>query len=89
MSYLIRVWMTATGDAAAQGHTDPAGNPKCKTGLKFVPQNRRRFFSAAGDSSELGPLSGGVNRNGDVEDRLGQVDDSLRKVMYLNCWGQG
>ncbi|KAJ1379568.1 hypothetical protein SESBI_46790 [Sesbania bispinosa] len=74
MSYLIRLWM-ATTVAATQNHPDPAHNR--------LNQNRRSFFSA-GDSSEPRPMG-----NSDVDDRLGQADDSLRKVMYFNCWGQG
>ncbi|TKY66902.1 protein of wound-induced [Spatholobus suberectus] len=68
MSYLLRVWMSATTVAAAEGHTH---------------KSRRRLFSA-GDWSELRPAG-----KSDVEDRPGQADDSLRKVMYFSCWGQG
>ncbi|XP_028761573.1 uncharacterized protein LOC114720126 [Neltuma alba] len=92
MSYLSRVWMAATV-GVAQGHTDPGH--KCKTGLKSIQQNRRKLFSA-GDSSDLRPLSGMMGsdvprpmENSDVDPRQRQADDSLRKVMYLNCWGQG
>ncbi|KAJ1410730.1 hypothetical protein SESBI_05475 [Sesbania bispinosa] len=93
MSYLNRVWMAATV-AVAQGHTD--SGRKCKTALGSIHHNRTRLFSAGG-LSDLRPLSGAVgsdiagsvNGNSDVEDRLRQADDSLRKVMYLNCWGQG
>ncbi|KAK7312769.1 hypothetical protein VNO77_36887 [Canavalia gladiata] len=49
---------------------------------KSLHHSRRRLFSA-GDSSELRPS---VIGKSDVE---GQADDSLRKVMYFNCWGQG
>ena len=79
--------------AVAQGHSDPGF--KWKSGLKSIQQNRRRFLSA-GESSELRPLCGmmgsdmgGVKGKRDVEDRRKLADDSLRKVMYLNCWGQG
>ncbi|KAK7272348.1 hypothetical protein RJT34_28876 [Clitoria ternatea] len=93
MSYLNRVWIAATV-AVAQGHTDPGH--KCKTALTSIHHNRSRLFSAGG-FSDLRPLSGVVGSdvagamtgNSGVEDRLRQTDDSLRKVMYLNCWGQG
>ncbi|XP_027341310.1 uncharacterized protein LOC113854499 [Abrus precatorius] len=93
MSYLNRVWMAATV-AVAQGHTDPGH--KCKTALSSIHQNRSRLLSG-GCLSDLRPLSGVVGSdvagaltgNSDVPDRIRQADDSLRKVMYLNCWGQG
>ncbi|KAI9075330.1 hypothetical protein K1719_042735 [Acacia pycnantha] len=79
--------------AVAQGHSD--SGHKCKTGLISIQQNRRRLFSA-GDPSDLRPLAGmmgsnvpGVMENCDVDSQRSQADDSLRKVMYLNCWGQG
>ncbi|KAI4322618.1 hypothetical protein L6164_022295 [Bauhinia variegata] len=92
MSYLNRVWMAATV-AVAQGQPDPGY--KCKSGLKSIQQNRRRLFSG-GDSSDLRPLTGmmgsdiaGVVGNCDDGDSRRQSDDSLRKVMYMNCWGMG
>ncbi|OIV96745.1 hypothetical protein TanjilG_11741 [Lupinus angustifolius] len=92
MSYMNRVWMAATV-AVAQSHADPGH--KCKTALKSINQNKARLFSAGG-LSDLRPLSGvmgsdvagAVAENG-VDRRSEQADDSLRKVMYLSCWGQG
>ncbi|BAT92247.1 uncharacterized protein LOC124846376 [Vigna umbellata] len=93
MSYLNRVWMAATV-AVAQGHTDPGY--KCKTALNSIHHNRSRLFSG-GALSDLRPLSGVVGSDGagavagssDVQKRVTQADESLRKVMYLSCWGQG
>ncbi|KAL2331745.1 hypothetical protein Fmac_019326 [Flemingia macrophylla] len=93
MSYLNRVWMAATV-AVAQGHTDPGH--KCKTALTSINHTRSRLFSA-GALSDFRPLSGvvgsdvtgAVTGNSDVDNRVRQADDSLRKVMYLSCWGQG
>lgn len=84
MSYLNRVWMAATV-AVAQGHTDPGH--KCKTALNSIHRNRTRLFSAG----SLRPLSVvmGSDLAGAVEDRRRQAEDSLQKVMYLSCWGQG
>ncbi|KAK7401984.1 hypothetical protein VNO78_13900 [Psophocarpus tetragonolobus] len=90
MSYLNRVWMAATV-AVAQGHTDPGH--KCKTALTSIHHNRSRLFSG-GSLSDLRPLSGVVGSevagaSTGSSDVVRQADDSLRKVMYLSCWGQG
>jgi len=90
MSYLNRVWMAATV-AVAQGHTEPIHN--CKSALATIHQNRTRLFSAGGALSALLPLSSVVvsdaTVSSKVEEKLRQTDDSLQKVMYMNCWGQG
>ncbi|KAG4961026.1 hypothetical protein JHK87_037659 [Glycine soja] len=93
MSYLNRVWMAATV-AVAQGHTDPGH--KCKTALNSIHHNRSRLFSG-GALPDLRPLSGVVGPDvagaaagsSDAKNRVSQADDSLRKVMYFSCWGQG
>ncbi|CAL5200439.1 unnamed protein product [Lathyrus oleraceus] len=89
MSYLNRVWM-ATTVAVAQGHTDPGH--KCKKALGSIHQNRTRLFSVGG-LSNLRPLASvlvsEVPVSSEAEKRQRQTDDSLQKVMYMNCWGQG
>ncbi|CAH1414523.1 unnamed protein product [Lactuca virosa] len=88
MSYLNRVWMTA-GVAVVNGHTDQGH--KLKSGIKSFQQGKKAFTSSA-DPADLRPLSGVVSSDvgGFVggEERMKQSDDSLRQVMYLNCWGQ-
>jgi len=77
--------------AVAQGHTEPIHN--CKSALATIHQNRTRLFSAGGALSALLPLSSVVvsdaTVSSKVEEKLRQTDDSLQKVMYMNCWGQG
>ncbi|KAM3748388.1 hypothetical protein ACB098_05G105100 [Castanea mollissima] len=92
MSYLNRVWMAASV-AVVQGHTDQG--QKWKTGLKSLQHGKRKFFYGTGsDASDLRQLSGMIgsdfpgvvgNRDGNLE----RSDESLRRIMYLNCWGQG
>ncbi|PNX82577.1 hypothetical protein L195_g038607 [Trifolium pratense] len=89
MSYLNRVWMAATV-AVAQSHADPGH--KCKTVHKSINQNRTRLFSV-GALLVLRPLSGAIASDitvsSEKEERLRRTNDSLQKVMYMNCWGQG
>ncbi|KAL0001842.1 hypothetical protein SO802_015623 [Lithocarpus litseifolius] len=92
MSYLNRVWMAASV-AVVQSHTDQGH--KWKTGLKSLQHGKRKFDSGTcSDASDLRPLSGmigsdfpGVVGNGEANHE--RPDESLRQVMYLNCWGQG
>ncbi|XVF01905.1 hypothetical protein REPUB_Repub04eG0129300 [Reevesia pubescens] len=79
MSYLNRVWMV-TSVAVVQGHGENQGQ-KWKSGVKFLQRGQRRLF--CGDSSDFRPIS---EMMGNSE---AQADESIRRVMYLNCWGQG
>ncbi|KAK2651000.1 hypothetical protein Ddye_018489 [Dipteronia dyeriana] len=87
MLYLNRVWMAASV-AVVQGHTDQGC--KLKTGLTYLHHGKKRLFSSK-DSSDLRPLSGMISSDisGVIGSRETPDDESLRRVMYLNCWGQG
>ncbi|GMJ09865.1 Wound-induced polypeptide 1 [Hibiscus trionum] len=87
MSYLNRVWM-ATSVAVVQGRGENQGQ-NWKSGVKFLQRGQRRLFD--GEPSDLRPISGaiGSDLSGMVGKREGQGDESIRRVMYLNCWGQG
>ncbi|KAJ4822463.1 hypothetical protein Tsubulata_022805 [Turnera subulata] len=96
MSYLNRVWMAASV-AVVQGHPADQGS-KWKSGLRSLQQHgggKRRLSSSPGaDGADFRPLSGAVGSEcgGGVmggDDVAMQKDESLRRVMYLNCWGQG
>ena len=92
MSYLNRIWMAASV-AVVQGHTDQGH--KWKTGLTSLQHGKRKFFSGTGsDASHLRPLSGVIGSDfpgvlGNQDGNHERPDESLRRVMYLNCWGQG
>ncbi|KAL9678579.1 hypothetical protein QQ045_016426 [Rhodiola kirilowii] len=89
MSYLNRVWMAASV-AVVNSYTDHSHH-KFSSGLRSLHRANKRY-SAGSDLRPLagmmeatgeGAFGGGVNENGQ------QAEDSLRKVMFLNCWNQG
>lgn len=87
MSYLNRVWMAASV-AVVNGHSDQGH--KLKTGLKSIYHHGKKRFSS--DPADLRPfsavarsdLAAGSGSHG--EDRRKQADETIRQVMYLNCW---
>ncbi|CAL1406748.1 unnamed protein product [Linum trigynum] len=94
MNHLNRVWMAATVAVVQAPHADQG--TKWKSGLQSLHHGKRRFFSGSGDAADLRPLSSavvsdraGVAGSRDADESVRQSDESIRRVMYLNCWGQG
>lgn len=92
MSYFNRVWMAASV-AVVNGHTDQSH--RWRSGLKSLNHNKKRLLASASEGVDLRPMSsmigsdiGGFMGSENGEERRKQADDSLRQVMYLNCWGQ-
>uniref|UniRef100_A0A803QK65 Uncharacterized protein n=1 Tax=Cannabis sativa TaxID=3483 RepID=A0A803QK65_CANSA len=97
MNYLNKV-LIAGSVVAVQGRKDQA---KLKPCLRSLQLNRQRLFSSsstvssssAGESTGMLSLAGVAGLGlfgliGNCEDRIRQADESIQKVMYLNCWGQ-
>ena len=78
MTSTSRVWMAA-GVAVVNGHTEQG----CK--LRSLVNSFRHGLNV----SDLRPFSSLLRSNVSVGDvKPTKSDDSLKQVMYMNCWGQ-
>ncbi|KAA8519893.1 hypothetical protein F0562_014197 [Nyssa sinensis] len=81
MNYLSR-FSKAAGVAVVEGQTDQCS--KYNYGFRPLRPNSARSFSGGRMVDSGTGLS--VSREGDEKRK--QADDSLRKVLFLNCWAQ-
>ncbi|PWA90352.1 hypothetical protein CTI12_AA101760 [Artemisia annua] len=86
MSFITRVCMAA-GVAAVNGHTDQGY--KMKSLINSFRHRKKVFASSSGvNSHDARPVSSFLESNVNVGDsNTTQSDESIRQVMYLNCWG--
>ncbi|GFQ08438.1 hypothetical protein PHJA_002987800 [Phtheirospermum japonicum] len=93
MSCMNRIYMAASV-AVVNTHADQG--QKLNSALKSLNHARKQFFSGGPgpDAVSFRPFSSVLNSSlggfiGGGDEQRKQADESIRQVMYFNCWGQG
>ncbi|KAL0327902.1 UNVERIFIED_CONTAM: hypothetical protein Scaly_2222800 [Sesamum calycinum] len=97
MRCVNRLWM-ATSVAVVNSHSDQG--QKLKSALKSLNHGKKHFFPGnirghGPDAESLRPFSAIMKPElggfliGGGDEQMKPAEESLRQVMYFNCWGQG
>ncbi|KAG9141338.1 hypothetical protein Leryth_001792 [Lithospermum erythrorhizon] len=86
-SYINRVWVAAT-IAVVNNHGGDQGQ-KFKSGLKSLHHGNIRRFMSSSSTSSSAMMDSSLDIGSAPHDSLrnNQSDESIRQVMYMNCWG--
>lgn len=83
MSFSKGAWLVAV----SVGAVEAMKNQECVRSLQQHAKNHARSMSHAEKLSSHSQSSAAVPQARDHEKMYHQVDESMRKVMYLSCWG--
>ncbi|KAI3457522.1 hypothetical protein Pfo_014185 [Paulownia fortunei] len=87
MSSTSRAWLVATSIGAVEALKDQ-GFCRWNYGLRLLQQHaKNNLRSYTTQAQKLSGPSSAMVSNKMREEQLRQSEESLRKVMYLSCWG--
>ncbi|XP_059283312.1 uncharacterized protein LOC132036914 [Lycium ferocissimum] len=87
MSSTSRAWVAAVSVGVVEALKDQGlcrWNYTIKTIHQHAKNNIRSYSQAKKFSSQSSSL---VSANKELKEKVKQSEESLRKVMYLSCWG--
>ncbi|XP_058071432.1 uncharacterized protein LOC131220667 [Magnolia sinica] len=97
MSYPSRAWMIAASVGAVEALKDQMGFCRWNYGLRSLHQHAKKTIRSytqvqrpspsleSYSSSSMAMISERMRIDGDEKTK--QSEESLRKVMYMSCWG--
>ncbi|XP_047337018.1 uncharacterized protein LOC124940536 [Impatiens glandulifera] len=86
MSSLKRAWIAAAGVGVVEALKDQMGFCRWNYAIRSIHQHAKNNLGTFSQAKKLSSPATAVMRTGDQE-RAKQSEESLRKVMYLSCWG--
>ncbi|CAN0896907.1 hypothetical protein LINGRAHAP2_LOCUS18789 [Linum grandiflorum] len=88
MSSTSRAWTAAVAVGAVEALKDQ-GFCRWNHAIRSIHQLSKNKIRSSSEAADLRPITGAAIGSDRVDDGVRQSDESLRRVMYLNCWGQG
>ncbi|KAL5972982.1 hypothetical protein ACLOJK_039789 [Asimina triloba] len=87
MSSASRAWIVAASIGAVEALKDQ-GICRWNHAFRSVQQQAKKSIGSFAQAKRLSPaVTSTLQKNVDGQERLKQSEESLRKVMYLSCWG--
>lgn len=85
MGYMSRLWMATSVAVVGAGHAEHGA--KWSAGIDSMKLGRERLAAAGVIPAAWLAADRSRGDSGLREEDRAQAEDSLRKVMYLSCWG--
>ncbi|KAL6975769.1 hypothetical protein U1Q18_024565 [Sarracenia purpurea var. burkii] len=86
MSSTSRAWIAAASVGAVEALKDQ-GFCRWNHTIRSVHQHAKSHLRSMSRSKNLSPSSTAIVSRKLREEKAKQAEESLRKVMYLSCWG--
>ncbi|XP_009622516.1 uncharacterized protein [Nicotiana tomentosiformis] len=87
MSSTSRTWITATSLGVVEALKDQ-GICRWNYTIRAIHQHAKNNLRSYSQAKKLSSQSSSLfSANSDVKEKVKQSEESLRKVMYLSCWG--
>ncbi|CAM8951696.1 unnamed protein product [Rhodiola kirilowii] len=88
MSLRSRAWIVAATVGAVEAMKDQ-GYARWNYTLRSVHQHAKNNLRSYAQAKKMSssPAAAATAANRATEDKAKQAEESLRKVMYLSCWG--
>lgn len=82
-------WVVAASIAAVEALKDQAGFCRWNYVMRSVQQHAKNNFRSFSQAKNLSSSSSAMvsSKLKDTDQKMKQSEESLRKVMYLSCWG--